>query len=360
MNPSKANSDRFKDMMRMCLEQQSMVHIAHALACNVQSMATCCSERCHEIRPPPTKLSKTIGSYHRSYLAKKQGFPTMDARNTQQNRENLAQQFRQWAMARNVSLAQTEQMVAAVLCGQYDHQMLQTAQPSTSTYSQQHDIGNVAPAFGFQTPFGTFPIPAMPPLPIQTVPGAFPPPATVVPNMFPTSEVQAGALVPNVQSTMTTFPGGEAIQQSSSYSGQHGSTTFTYSSSSTSMNFSPSPQYIAQPAPPPSIQYIQQPAPPTVAPPQPAPKYGMPAPALAPAPSQSYMQPHLEPQIHPQPQFQPTPVVELPPVPEQIIHPTTANRAPQNSRLADSFKRQLSEATYFSDIPGMPDQGVQR
>jgi hypothetical protein len=55
-----------------------------------------------------------------------------------------------------------------------------------------------------------------------------------------------------------------------------------------------------------------------------------------------------------------TPIVEVPPTPEPIFHPTTANQAPQNKRLADSFKRQLSEATYFSDIPGMPDRSVQR
>jgi hypothetical protein len=88
------------------------------------------------------------------------------------------------------------------------------------------------------------------------------------------------------------------------------------------------------------------------------------------------MQRPLETQIHPQPQRQPppqhvqapiieftpveTPIVELPPTPEQIFHPTTANQAPQNKRLADTFKRELSEATYFSDIPGMPDRSVQR
>jgi hypothetical protein len=55
-----------------------------------------------------------------------------------------------------------------------------------------------------------------------------------------------------------------------------------------------------------------------------------------------------------------TPIVEVSPTPEQIFHPTTANQAPQNKRLADSFKRELSEATYFSDIPGMPDRSVQR
>jgi hypothetical protein len=88
------------------------------------------------------------------------------------------------------------------------------------------------------------------------------------------------------------------------------------------------------------------------------------------------MQRPLEIRIHPRPQPQSplhhvqapivelppaqTPIVEVPPTPEPIFHPTTANQAPQNKRLADSFKRELSEATYFSDIPGMPDRSVQR
>ena len=50
----------------------------------------------------------------------------MNAQVSQQTRENLAQQFRQWAMERNVSLAQTEQMVMAMLSGQYDAQMLRS------------------------------------------------------------------------------------------------------------------------------------------------------------------------------------------------------------------------------------------
>ena len=263
-------------------------------------------------------------------------------------------------MTRNFSLVQIEQMVMAVLSGQYDAQLLQTAQPSGSTQHQQSDFGNVAPIFGFQTPFGTFPLPAVPPvpMPIPTIIGTYPPPATVVPNMFPTNIMQADPLAPNVQSTRTTFPGGETIQQSSSYSGQHGSTNFQYTSSSTSTSFSPIVQHAAQAAPPAPIGYVQQPALPTIASLQQVSTSTVPAPSQ----SQSYMQRLLEPQINPQPQFHSvqTPIVELPPVPEQIFHPTTINQAPQNRRLADSFKRELSEATYFSDMPGMPDRSVQR
>ena len=95
----------------------------------------------------------------------------MNAQITQQTRENIAQQFRQWAMERNVSLAQTEQMVMAVLSWQYDAQMLRTPQPSI-TIDHQHDgFGDTGHAFGFQTPFGIFPLPAMPPMPIPAIAG---------------------------------------------------------------------------------------------------------------------------------------------------------------------------------------------
>jgi hypothetical protein len=299
----------------------------------------------------------------------------MNSQITQQTRENFAQQFRQWAMGRNVSLAQIEQMVMAILSGQYDAQMLRTTQPSGIHQRQQTGFETAGPAFGFQTPFGTFSLLTMPPRPIPADPGMYPPPPTVVPNMFPTNTMEAKPILPNTQTTRTAFPGGEAIQQSSSYSGQHGSTTFQYSSSSTSMSFSPSTQQLPHPTPLPPIQYIQQSALPLMAssPPLPMPMAGTTAP---PQPQRHTQQP-LETQIFPQPQPQPrpshhhvqapvadlpsmhTPIVELPPTPEQIFHPTTVNQPPQNKRLADSFKRELSEATYFSDIPGMPDRSVQ-
>lgn len=297
----------------------------------------------------------------------------MNAQITQRSRENLAQRFRQWAMERNVSLAQTEQMVMAMLSGQYDAHILRTTSPS-GIHQQQQQSGfeNVGPAFGFQTPFGTFPLPTMPPIPIPVVPGTYPPPPTVVPNMFPTNGMKVNHVLPNSQTTRTSFPGGDAIQQSSSYSGQHGSTAFQYSSSSTSMSFSPSMQQLPRPTPPPPAQYIQQPALPLMVSPQ-----SVPAPSMPPPPHpQPYMQRPLEIQNFPQPQPRPpphrmqspiadippmqTPIVELVPTPQQIFHPTAANQAPQNKRLADTFKRELSEATYFSDIPGMPDRSVQR
>lgn len=265
----------------------------------------------------------------------------------------------------------------AMLSGQYDAQMLRTMQPAIPIYQQNNVSGNAGPSFGFRTSFGTFPLPPMPPMSIPAVPGAYPPPASVVPNMFPTNTLEVNPILPNTQTTRTAFPGGEAIQQSSSHSGQHGSTTFQYSASSTSMSFSPSTQQLPHPTPLPPIQYIQQPIQPSMASPQAA---SVPVPvASMPPPPQAQQQRPLPDYILPQPRPQPlpvphhvqvptfnlrraqTPIVEaLPPTPEQIFHPTTANQAPQNKRLADSFKRELSETTYFSDIPGMPDRSVQR
>ncbi|GAB7335421.1 hypothetical protein MBLNU13_g07792t1 [Cladosporium sp. NU13] len=298
----------------------------------------------------------------------------MNAQITHQTRDNLAQQFRQWAMERNVSLAQTEQMVMAMLSGQYDAQMSRNAQPAIPIHHQPNVFGDAALAFGFQTPFGTFSMPAMPPMPLPVVPGTYPAPATVVPTMFPTSGMDLNPILPNTQTTRTSFSGGEAIQQSSSYSGQRGSTTFQYNSSSTSMNFSPSAQHVAQRTPLPPVQYVQQPVLPTMASPQavPIPVQNMPAPPQPQPYTQRSVETHIFPQSQPQPPPHhvqapiaelppmPTPIVEVPPTPEQIFHPIAANQAPQNKRLADSFKRELSEATYFSDIPGMPDRSVQQ
>lgn len=297
----------------------------------------------------------------KSFHKKAKAEPTMNAQITQQNRENAAQQFRQWAMAKNVSLAQTEQMVTALLSGQHDAQILRAAQSAGSGHQQQHhDFVHMAPTFGFQTPFGTFPLPAMPPPPIPMAPGVCPPPPPlVVPNMFPTHGVQVDQQIPNVQTTRTTFPGGEAVQQSSSYAGQQGNTNFQYSSSSTSMSFSPAPQLPAHPIPLPSVQYVQQPILPGISHPPPtlAPVHAAPPPQPQPQPQSQPQQP-LKP--HPQLVPVPAPIVQVAPEPEQIFHPITANQAPQNSRLAETFKRELSEATYFSDIPGMPDRSAQK
>jgi hypothetical protein len=300
----------------------------------------------------------------------------MDPQITQQTREDVVQQLRQWALSRNVSLVQTEQMVMAVRSDQYDAQVLQartTARNPTPIYQhqqqqhqQQHTFANPTPFFSFHTPFGTFSLPTMPQQPIQTISGTYLPPANFVPNMFPTPSVQAqtNSHVPGVQTTRTTFPGGEAIHQNSSYLGQQGNTTFQYSSISTSMDFTP---IGAQLPPPSSVQYIQQPALPLPSIPQ---VQAAPTHIAMPVPTPVQPQPHPQPQnpLEPQPQSPPfmtlnagnTPIVEIVPTPEQVFNAVAANQAPQNMRLADRFKRELMEATYFSDIPGMPDRGVQR
>jgi hypothetical protein len=314
---------------------------------------------------------------------------TMNPQVTQQTREDAAQQLRQWALSRNVSLVQIEQMVMAVVEGEYDAQLLQArpaAQNHAPTYQHQqthqqqhqqqqhqqqhhqphqqtHTSTNTHQPPSFQTPFGTFPLPTMPQQPIPTIPGTYPPPATSVPNMFPTPSVQAASHVPGVQTTRTVFSGGEVIQQNSSYAGQQGNTTFQYSSTTTSMNFTPG----AQQPPPSSMQYAQQPALPlpAIPPVQPPPTY-----TTIPNSSQRQRQPHpqlpqpLKPRC-PSPSYMTlnagsTPVVDTVPTPEHVFNPVAANQVPQNSRLADRFKRELTEATYFSDIPGMPDRGVQR
>lgn len=255
----------------------------------------------------------------------------MDPQITQQTREDAAQQLRQWALSRNVSLVQIEQMVVAVVSGQYDAQLLQarpTAHNPAPTYQHQqnhqqkhqqnhqrhqhqqhqqnHTFTNLHQPFSFQTPFGTFPLPRMPQQPIPTAPGPYPPPATFVPNMFPTPSMQVASHAPGVQTTRTTFPGGEAIQQNSSYAGQQGNSTFQYSSSSTSMNFTPG----AQLPPPSSIHYAQQPTLPLPAIPQPQP----PPPHITiPIPMPALPRPHPQPIAtcpHPQP-----PITAAPPDP---------------------------------------------
>lgn len=287
----------------------------------------------------------------------------MDARISQETHQNAAQQLRQWASTRNVPQAQLEQMVSAVLSGQHDAQILQ-AMPSgqnNNPLTQQNNIfAGPNPPFTFQTPFGTVPMPSIPPMPIPTAPNMCPPPASMVPNMFPIPAVQANPQVPVSESTRTVFPGGEALQQNSSYSGQQGNTTFQYSSSSTSMTFT---LEVQMPVLPPPLMQMQQPAMPIM--PQPTiplpratmPQLAMPDPAhyQPPQPSTYYIQP--------QDSFSnltanfPPPVIE---VPEPIFNPAAAEQAPQNPRLAGKLKQKLDEATYFSDVPGMPDRSVRR
>lgn len=107
------------------------------------------------------------------------------------------------------------------------------------------------------------------------------------------------------------------------------------------------------------MQQIQLPAMPMM--PQPTmPQLAMPDPALyqAPQPSHYYVQPqdsfsNLTPNF-------PPPILEVPAPPEPIFNPAATEQAPQNPRLAGKLKQKLDEATYFSDVPGMPDRSVRR
>lgn len=293
---------------------------------------------------------------------------TMDVRITQQAREDVARQLQQWATARNVPLAQIERMLAAILSGQNEAQILQARLPtqaSTATAQQQQPtFVPRMPALNFQSLFDTFPMPPMPmPMPpIIPAHQPFPPPASTVPAMFPNIGLASTLKAPNVQATRTIFPGGEALQQNSSYSGQHGTTTFKYSSSSTSMTYTPGPHLPFQPTSLlPLPQHTQHPLLPAVPLPRPAPLY-------APEPVRPYQQQlhEIERNVAPQspiPQHEVDQDVHVAsPSPEAIFNPAAAGQEPQNERLAETFRRQLDpnldEATCFSDIPEMPDQSV--
>lgn len=307
----------------------------------------------------------------------------MDPRRSQQTREDAAQSLRQWATARDVPLLQIEQMVTAILSGQHDATILRASMPVQAAQQQQHTFVPQVPAFDFRSMFGNFPMPPMPVPPMIPPPLMNSPPAAFVPNMFPTTGLGSTINAPNVHATRTTFPGGEAFQQNSSYAGQHGSTNFQYSSSSTLMVFTPNPA-IPMPAPhfPPLLNHHQRqlprfPAPPL---PQPAPLYE-PLPVHPPLLQQPQRHPGL-PMLPPEAQDAPV-IADDPFSPRPLWHPDVPDREPQNKRLAETLREQfgegdeggevqqasgsggrgggeLEEATYFADIPGMPDRGVQQ
>lgn len=288
---------------------------------------------------------------------------TMDAQLTQQHREDICRQLQQWGVSRNVPRVQLEQMVQAILAGHHDAQIVQSmpvAQKPPISYHPSYVP--VVALHGLQTPFGIFPWPTMPPLPVPMGPRVFTPPPLTVPNMFPGGVPPAVPHAPNVQTTRTLIPGGEIIQQSSSCTGQQGTGIFQYASSSTSMNFTPDAQVLPQPPQLAPIHYPQQP----ILPLSPAGHIG---PAYTPEP------------LPPQPQQQAGPVqppqimqgVKSPPAharapnrpstPDPAFNPAVAPQEPQNPRLAAALRNQLHEGheeTYFSDPPGMPDNSVPR
>ena len=308
-----------------------------------------------------------------------------------QSREGAAGQLRAWATSRSLPSDQIEQMVSAVRSGLYDDQILQarTTVPQAEAGYQWHDqhqrqhqqqhqqqhqhpfVHHMQPQpFNIHPPFnGFFPMPAMPAMPTipPLVPNLpYPPPPFGLPAMFPTIASQNVATPVNHSSKTTNFPGDRSTQQTSSYAGQQGATTFQYSSNSTSMRLKPGAQFqtTMQPgfpvvahsaqlmAPVPSLQqpsllqYQQQPT----------------TQSLPPRPQEL----PLRPRDHISVQNSVTPVATTAPVPpETLFNPAmddVVDQEPQNPRLAETFRQQLEadEATYFSPVPGRADWRVDR
>lgn len=288
----------------------------------------------------------------------------MNTQITQQNREYVAQQLHEWLALRNAPQEQIDQMTRRILEGHSDTEIFQTMvtqTPRPGVNRQHPTMFGPGPPVTFETPFGSFPIPAMPPLFMLTVPTApmiFSPPPLMVSNMFPTLGQQQHAQqqtpsAPNVQTTRTAISGGEIVQQT--YSGRHGNATVQYSSSSMSRSFSsrgplltPPQHMLANQPPQPSL--LQQ--------------------ADRVAPSETTAEPTHNP-AQPQPQIQlpdtcqeeqpDTPIpgneshVRIEQLHDGVLNPDVEARQPQNPRMAEAFRHQVHENTYFSDPPGMPD-----
>ncbi|KAM0693692.1 hypothetical protein Q7P36_006948 [Cladosporium allicinum] len=286
-----------------------------------------------------------------------------------QSREDAAGQLRAWATSRSLPSDQIEQMAEAGYQWHDQHQRQHQQQ-----HQQQHKhpfVHHMQPQpINIHPPSnGFFPIPAMPAMPMfpPLVPNLpYPPPPFGVPAMFPTIASQNMATPVNQSSTTTNFPGGHSTQQTSSYAGQQGTTTFQYSSNSTSMRLEPGAQFqtTMQPgfpvvthsaqlmAPVPSLQqpsllqYQQQPT----------------TQSLPPRPQEL----PLRPRDHISVQNSVTPVATTAPVPpETLFNPAmddVVDQEPQNPRLAETFRQQLEadEATYFSPVPGRADWRVDR
>ncbi|KAM0716664.1 hypothetical protein Q7P37_008109 [Cladosporium fusiforme] len=284
----------------------------------------------------------------------------MNGQITQQQREDVARQLQQWGIGRNIPQRQLDQMTQAVLVGNHDAQIIQSMPTVRKPVINQHQpFVQPAPLHGFQTPFGFFPIPRIPPLPMLLAPNIFPPPPMAVPNMFPLGATHPMPHAPNVQTTRTAIPGGEMLQQSSSYAGQQGNTTIQYSASSTSVNMTPGAQLPQRPPPFAPINFPQYPDLPVPdLPALPGPLY---TPEYFPPQARHVHQPPLVPVIERQVVHPPTP--RRSPSPDPVFNPAVAPQEPHNARLAEVLENQLNEEmeeTYFSDPPGMPDASVRR
>ncbi|TKA70507.1 hypothetical protein B0A55_07278 [Friedmanniomyces simplex] len=140
------------------------------------------------------------------------------------------------------------------------------------------------------------------------------------------------------------FPGGSASHQNVNFSGRNGNAQFSYSSSSTSGNWSSQHNAPAgYPALPPATGYSYAALPPATGYPTPAQNQSVPP--------------------TPMPQQAPMPMDPYQGFAEDELTPPEAPEAPaqgqaQNSRLHDAFTQQLNEETYFSNPPGAPDRST--
>jgi hypothetical protein len=202
---------------------------------------------------------------------------------TPAQRQQAAQQWREFAPTHGMQPAQVEEFAQRLLNGQQDRQVLQylarTEQPQSQPQQQQqpqpqyqqHQYQPPPPpqqtgGFSFQTPFGNIQIPIPPTFPMgfPQFPGFQPAPFAAninapapVPRMIPfTSFPPFGAAmapfpemlpsVPNMQPAMPaptsqtssfTFPGGGGNTTRTNFSSRSGNATFSYSSSSTNASW---------------------------------------------------------------------------------------------------------------------------
>lgn len=277
----------------------------------------------------------------------------MSAQITQQDRAAVATHLRQWSLTRNVPQIQIDRMINDLLAGHHDEQIQRAAAAShPPSTEQQPPIASPVPTFSFQTPFRTFLVPqTLAPVAMSHVPPLSSVPAVIASNQRPSLTFLSTVPAPVTLVARTTGPGRlESIQHSTSYSGQQGNMSFSYSSSSTSTAFPAYVHHVIRPTPMVSPMHALRPAP-----------------SIAPAPIP------LAPAIQPTLQILPPPrIVTAAPVPSQapslpvpgLQVPSTNNaalpQAPQNPRLAQAFGQQLRQQTYFSSPPGLPDRSVRR
>lgn len=234
-----------------------------------------------------------------------------------------------------------------------------------------------------QVPLATA-MPLMTPMAPASLPGM---------PLMPSMSASPAMMMPRATQQTIRFPGGSGTQQNVNFSGRSGNATFSYSSSSTSSDWSnnhaqaasqhalPAPQGYQSPY---AIEAMPQTGFAQSVAPTPLPQY-----QVTPQPAFQAFSPqpgHLQP-VPPTAMQQPQAVHQLtypmfPPPSGSIPPPTLCAEAPgqrapslseaapamephkgtnttsQNQRLHDRFTRQLNDDTYFSKPPGAPGQSA--